>query len=53
MLFKPTIPGMYKDPSIALDSFVLPSKNFMCISVNVGFNRYFISSKEESREHNF
>lgn len=47
-MFKPTIPGEYNEPSIALESFVMVSKFLMCFSVKVGFKTYFISSRDES-----
>ena len=48
MLFNPTMPGMYMDPSMALDNLI-PLSNFsMCSFVNVGLSTYLMSFSEES-----
>lgn len=43
------MPGRYNVPSIALDNLSVLSKLFICSEVKVGFNTYFISSNEESK----
>lgn len=50
MLFMPTIPGEYIEPSIALDNLSLLSNKAICALSNVGFNTYLISSKDESKK---
>lgn len=53
MLFKPTIPGVYIEPSIARESLSFLS-NFLIASLsNVGFKTYFMSSNDESTKDNY
>lgn len=48
MLFNPTIPGEYMEPSIALDCLSSLSSCEVCVESKVGFKTYLMSSKDES-----
>lgn len=49
-MFRPTIPGKYIVPSIALDNLELFSNCSICSKVKVGFKTYLISSRDESKK---
>lgn len=53
MLFIPTIPGEYIEPSIALDCLSLLSKCAIWVLSKVGFNTYLMSSSEESSKQTY